>query len=342
MKKELIANVITFVLVMAVGLGLLLFGYMGIRPGAQYTVVTLQLPRSAQLVTGSSVLLRGVRIGEVERVDGDTHGVAVRLKFPESIRVPADSAVTIEQLSALGEPYVAFSPNSSDGPFLSTGAVLDSSRVAVPTSIADVFRSFAAVNRLADVGPLSSLISTVWQATTGTDQAMPVLRQAGDLLTTTLLSRMPQIRTMFEQTQVYSADLDWLGPAITPLGPTFLSTSQVLRSAVEEIQKMITVLDLPHSFNDVLHPFLAKLQPYLVELVPKVAEILGPVLPIVKAVDNTLPQVDVSALLAQALALFGSDGAPRLSISIPVPGTPVPGTAAPGTPAPATPKTTPR
>lgn len=324
MKRELIANAVTFVLVLALGLGILFYGYMGLRPGTQYTTLTLQLPRSAQLVTGSSVLVRGVRIGEVERVDADASGVRVRLRYPEAERVPADSDVRIEQLSALGEPYVAFSPRGVDGPFFADGAVLDSSRVHVPTSIADVFGSFAAVNRLADAGPLSSLITTVWQATAGTERAMPVLAQAGELLATTVMSRMPALRRMFEQTQVYSADLDWLAPALTPIGPTFISTAQVLRTAVEEIQKMVTALDFPATIDTVLNPFLRRLQPYLVELLPKVAEILGPVLPIARAIDGTLPRVDVSALLAQSLALFGSDGAPRLSITVPVPGSTVP------------------
>lgn len=339
MRRELIANVITFIVVLAVGLGTLLFGYMGLRPGTEYTTVTLQLPRSAQLVTGSSVLLRGVRIGEVERVDGDTAGVSVRLKYPRSEQVPADSAVTIEQLSALGEPYVAFSPRGTDGPFLSSGTVLDSTRVSVPTSIAEVFRSFAEVNKLTDAGPLSTLMTTIWQATNGTDQAMPALTQAGELLTSTIVSRLPQIRKMFEQTQIYSADLDWLNPAITPLGPTFLNTAQVLRDAIDNVLKLVMTLNLPDSLDTTLHPFLRRLQPYLAELVPKVAEILGPSLPIMKALDNTLPVVDISALLAQSLALFGNDGAPRLRITIPIPGSTVP--AAPSKPPTITPVPTP-
>lgn len=320
MKRELIANIVTFVLVLAVGVSALVFGYMGVRPGTQYTTVTMQLPRSAQLVTGSSVLLRGVRIGEVERVDGSTTGVAVRLKYPNSTRVPVDSAVSIEQLTALGEPYVEFAPTGKDGPYFADGAVVDPKQVSVPTSIADVFRSLAAASKIADVGPLSDLVKTFWQATTGTEQSMPALTQAGELLTATLVSRMPQIREMFTQTQFYSADMNWVGPAITGFGPAFQTTIDTIRPAVDKVLALVTELNLPGPFTQVLHPFFARLQPYLTELIPKLAEILGPSLPILKAVNETAPPIDLSAFLSSALALAGPDGTPRLSITIPVPG----------------------
>lgn len=336
MKRELIANIVTFVVVLAVGVSALVFGYMGVRPGTQYTTITLQLPRSAQLVTGSSVLLRGTRIGEVERVDGSTRGVSVRLKYPDTNRVPVDSEVSIEQLTALGEPYVEFAPSGTDGPYFTDGAMIDPKRVSIPTSIPDIFRSLSEVSKIADVGPLADIVKTMWQATTGTDAAMPRLTQAGELLTSTLVSRMPQIRSMFEQTQVYSADLEWMGPAITDFGPAFRSTIGVIRPAVDKVLTLVTELGLPGPFNDVLHPFATRLQPYLTELIPKVAEILGPSLPILKAVNGTVPPIDLSAFLTSALAMVGDDGTPRLSITVPIPGGPAaavpsarPGPAAP-------------
>lgn len=327
MKRELVANIVTFVAVLAIGLSALVFGYMGVRPGTQYTTVTLQLPRSSQLVTGSSVLLRGVRIGEVERVDGDTRGVSVRLKYPNSTQVPVDSDVSIEQLSALGEPYVEFAPQGTAGPYLTDGTIVDPKRVSVPTSIPEVFRSLAAVSKIADVGPLSEIVKTMWQATTGTEESMPRLTQAGELLTSTLMSRMPQIRQMFTQTQVYSADLEWMGPAITEFGPAFRSTIGVIRPAVDKVLALVTELGLPGPFSDVLHPFFVRLQPYLEELIPKIAEILGPSLPIAKAINGTVPQIDLSAFLSSALAMVGNDGAPRLEVTIPVPGGPAPAAA---------------
>ncbi|WP_019201576.1 MlaD family protein [Tsukamurella sp. 1534] len=321
MKRELIANVITFVVVLTLGVSALVFGYMGVRPGTKYTTVTMQLPQSAQLVTGSSVLMRGVRIGEVERVDAETRGVAVRIKYPDTNKVPVTSAVTIEQLTALGEPYVEFAPDGTDGPFLADGAVLDAKRVSVPTSIPDIFRSLSAMSRIAEAGPLADLVKTMWQATTGTDAAMPRLTEAGNLLTTTLVSRMPQIRTMFTQTQVYSADMGWMGSAIGDFGPAFRGTIDAIRPAVDKVQDVVGELDLPRPFTENLHPFAQRLDPYLRELMPKIAEIMGPSLAILKAVDNTLPIIDLSAFLSSALAMVGPDGTPRLAVTIPVPGT---------------------
>ncbi|WP_435594674.1 MlaD family protein [Tsukamurella tyrosinosolvens] len=329
MRRELIANLVTFTIVLAVGISTLVIGYMGLRPGTEFTRVTLQLPRSSQLVTGSSVLLRGVRIGEVERVDLAPAGAAVRLKYPRVNRIPADARVSIEQLSALGEPYVEISPTGSDGPYLADGAVVDPKHVKVPTSIPDLFRSLAAVGKIADAGPLAEIVSTMWQATNGADRVMPRLTQAGELLTVTIVSRLPQIRRMFADTQTYSADLAWVGPAISQFGPSFHSTIAVIRPAIDKVLELVTTLAMPTPLTDVLHPFMAKVQPSLTALTPKVSEVLSPALAIVKAINTTVPAIDFSAFLGSALAMFDNDGTARLQITVPVPGTPM---SAPPTP----------
>lgn len=319
MKKELIANVITFTLVLVLGLSALLFGYMGLRPGTGFTTITMQLPRAAQLVTGSSVLLHGVRVGTVTAVRGTADGVDVALRYPSRYRVPTASAISIEQLSALGEPYIEFAPNSSSGPYLNDGAVLDRTAVAVPASIPEIFRSLANVARLTDAGPLSALIKTAWEATAGTEAQMPTLIEAGDILAATVMSRMPAIRTMFAQSQLYSGDLAWLPPALPKIGTPFRRTTDAVRKAIDRTRDMVVELGMPAPLLGVAHPFVERLDPYLADLLPKVAEILGPSVPILAALDRTAPQIDVSSLLSSALAIVGPDGAARITVTIPTP-----------------------
>lgn len=74
MRKELVANVITFTAVLVVGLFILLYGYMGLRPGVQYTTLSLRLAHTGQLSPGSPILLRGVRIGDVTGIEPSSTG----------------------------------------------------------------------------------------------------------------------------------------------------------------------------------------------------------------------------------------------------------------------------
>ncbi|MBS4101590.1 MlaD family protein [Tsukamurella paurometabola] len=319
MRKELVANAVTFTVVLAVGLSILLFGYMGLRPGVTYTTLSVKLAHTGQLSAGSPILLRGVRIGDVTSVEPSTSGVRISLRYPSEYRIPVDSALSIEQLSALSEPYVEFAPRSSGGPVFATGAEIPTTAVTQSRSVSDVFEALAALNRTADTGALGRIVKTAWQATSGRDDDLTTLSRAGQLLSATVLSRMPAIRSMFADTQVYSADLDWTAGAVRRLGAEFENTATVVLSAVQEVQRMVMTLDAPEPFVTTINPFLQRLRPYLDELLPALATTGGPFISIFSALNRTVPQIDVSALLSNALQIAGTDGAARVTLTLPRP-----------------------
>lgn len=319
MKRELIANVVTFTAVLVVGLFILLHGYMGLRTGVQYTALSLKLAHTGQLSSGSPILLRGVKIGEVTDVRPSVEGVEVAVRYPAEYRIPVDSAVSVEQLSALSEPYIELSPRSSGGPSFTSGTVIPASAVSQSQSVSDVFKALAALNRTADSGAISDIVQTTWQATSGRDDQLATLSRAGELLSSTVLSRIPAIRTMFANTQVYSADLEWAPIALRRLGTEFDATTTVVRSALEEVQKTVATLNTPEPFVQTIDPFLMRLKPYLDELLPALATTGGPFISIFSALNRTAPQIDLSTLLSNALAMAGPDGAARVTITLPRP-----------------------
>ncbi|MGV7904182.1 hypothetical protein PJN93_30695, partial [Mycobacterium kansasii] len=86
-----------------------------------------------------------------------------------------------------------------------SGAEIPATAVTQSRSVSDVFEALAALNRTADSGALGGIVKTAWQATSGRDDDLTTLSRAGQLLSSTVLSRMPAIRSMFANTQVYSA-----------------------------------------------------------------------------------------------------------------------------------------
>lgn len=319
MKKEFAANVVTFTVVLVVGVFILLFGYMGLRPGVTYTTLSLKLAHTGQLSPGSPIFLRGVRIGDVTTVEPSTEGVRIGIRYPSEYRIPVDTALSVEQLSALSEPYIEFAPRSSGGAVFASGTEIPATAITQSRSISEVFRALAALNRTADAGALGGIVDTAWQATSGRDDDLATLSTAGQLLSSTILSRMPAIRTMFADTQVYSADLDWTGGAVRRLGTEFEKTSRVVLSAVQEVQRMVMALDAPQPFVTTIDPFLKRLEPYLDELLPALATTGGPFISIFSALNRTVPQIDLSTLLSNALQVAGTDGAARVTLTLPRP-----------------------
>ncbi|KXO96069.1 hypothetical protein AXK56_00520 [Tsukamurella pulmonis] len=197
--------------------------------------------------------------------------------------------------------------------------MIPASAVAQSRSVSDVFEALAAVNRTADAGALGVIVRTAWQATSGREDDLTTLSRAGELLSATVLSRMPAIRTMFADTQVYSADLDWTADAVRRLGAEFDNTSAVVLSAVQAVQRMVMTLNAPAPFVETIDPFLKRLRPYLDELLPALATTGGPFFSIFSAINRTVPQIDLSTLLSNALQIAGTDGAPRVTLTLPRP-----------------------
>lgn len=319
MRKEFLANAITFTVVLLVGLFILLYGYMGMRPGVQYTTLSLKLAHTGQLAPGSPILLRGVHIGDVTGIEPSTEGVKIALRYPSEYRIPVDSALSVEQLSALSEPYVEIAPRSSGGAVFTSGAVIPATAVTQSRSVSDVFQALSALNRTADTGALGSIVKTAWQATSGRDDDLAALSRAGQLLSSTVLSRMPAIRTMFGNTQIYSADLGWTADAVRRLGAEFENTSTVVLGAINTVLRLVTELDAPKPFVETIDPFIKRLTPYLDELLPALATTGGPFFSIFSALNRTVPLIDLSALLSNALQVAGTDGAARVTLTLPRP-----------------------
>ncbi|MBF6132133.1 MCE family protein [Nocardia otitidiscaviarum] len=141
-RHRFLASGLTLALGVLVGGGYLLFDVMRVRPpGSTYTV-TIQLDRSGGLQAGNNVTWRGYRIGEITAVELTDAGaaVAVRAEVDNRYRIPKDTAVQVHALSAAGEQYIDFVPNTDRGPYLDDGAVVpfDAARTSTPVPLSEV------------------------------------------------------------------------------------------------------------------------------------------------------------------------------------------------------------
>ena len=74
--------------------------------------------------------MRGIKVGRVTGIETTATGLAVSIDLDHAHPVPADSAISVENLSAAGEQYIDFKPKLIAPPYFSDGAVIPADRVA--------------------------------------------------------------------------------------------------------------------------------------------------------------------------------------------------------------------
>jgi phospholipid/cholesterol/gamma-HCH transport system substrate-binding protein len=134
MRRGIKVRLIAFVLLSALGMGYVGASYLGFVDsvlGRGYTV-HVTLPDSGGLFEGSEATYRGVKIGKVTRMAVDADGLRVDVRLKDDARVPADSAVFVHNLSAVGEQYLSFEPDSRAGPMLKDGDTVHGTKDSLP------------------------------------------------------------------------------------------------------------------------------------------------------------------------------------------------------------------
>ncbi|MFT4201703.1 MlaD family protein [Gordonia sp. (in: high G+C Gram-positive bacteria)] len=313
-NRELLFNIITFVTVVAVCGAYLAISVYRWHPFEKTSTVSMKLKDTNLILDKTGVFLSGVRVGEVSDVDITPEGATVKMTYPASTKIPSTTSLSIGMQSALGEPYINFEPTSTSGPYLRDGDTVAADKVAEPESIPGMFDHFQDMMSVVAVDPLAGLLRESWEALDGTDEAMGRLSDGSRLIAGVLASRTPQIRSMFSATQRYNQNLMWAMGAV----PTFLdSWSKILWNygdVLNGVGALVNKGQLAENLK-VLNPFLSKLTDYLVKILPPTMDALGPIMPIVTALNQTIPQINLSEFLSDAMQLFGAGNGMRVVVS---------------------------
>ncbi|MFI7193650.1 MlaD family protein [Nocardia nova] len=317
MRIRSIVSLTAIAAVLVFGIVYMTVGVLHLDPRKSFFTADLRLAESGGLGPNSPVLFDGVAVGKAETVRKQAFGVLVRLKIDDKYHIPATSEIHIEQLSALGEPYIEFASTSPAGPYLRDGQTMSTERVHLPMSITAL--STRAVQLLEQIHPeaVARLVDTFDTALTGTDQAMRTLQHSSDLLAATLLSRTGAMRQLFADMQAFGGNMDWLGPSLETAGPQLGLFGTMLIKIVEGGSVLSNKQPVDNYYTgDGLVPFLGQLTELLNKIGPGVAP-LGPALqPVLTDAVHSSPHIDVSALISQALQGVDPDGTLHFRIAV--------------------------
>jgi phospholipid/cholesterol/gamma-HCH transport system substrate-binding protein len=140
--KIAVAN-LSLIVILAVGVAYLLTYVVRINPLQRTYDVTVHMAVSGGLLPGNDVSFRGERVGKVDTVEISDDGITAVARINAEAKIPLGGTVAVRRLSAAGEQFIDFRPESDTGPYLTDGAHIDAAQVSAPVAISSVLSNLS-------------------------------------------------------------------------------------------------------------------------------------------------------------------------------------------------------
>ncbi|WP_068274848.1 MCE family protein [Aldersonia kunmingensis] len=140
--KIALAN-LSLIVILAVGTAYLLAFVVRVNPLQQTYDVSVHMTVSGGLLPGNDVAFRGERVGRVESVEIADDGIVAVARIKAEKKIPLGGTVAVRRLSAAGEQFIDFRPESDTGPYLEDGATVDAAHVSAPVAISSVLSNMS-------------------------------------------------------------------------------------------------------------------------------------------------------------------------------------------------------
>lgn len=299
-------------------LSVLYMNTLGLRTDAFDDDRTASMPvqETNGLVVGSKVLLRGVAIGSVTGIVPSADHVDIEWKYGSNYAIPANSAVRLENLSALGEPYVAILPDSTAGPYLGDNARIGEDRITVPTSITELSARLSRLLEQVDPGRIRQIFD---ELDTGLPDSAPVLQdlsRVSALLASMTTGNEDNIAALFTNAQALLLNSSWLPPGLAGATTDVARFGEGLQGFLGSAYDTVLIAPLPDGIALGTGPFLEDLQSFLDKAAPDIQILATAVLPGVRAAAASIRTVDVSHLLDAALDSTRSGDAVSVRVDV--------------------------
>ncbi len=309
MRKAILSVVLT----VALGSAYIWLGIIGDRPLARYVHAAVTVPNSHGVLVGTSVCVRGFKIGEVTSVQGGAGGVRIGFALDARYPVPLSSRLKIEQLTAL-ETYLDFEPSDSERPFIEDGAVISARTISTPLSIPEVFALLNRLSRSISADDLAGFLDTVARATDVPATSVANLAAAGAMVNQLIRSRSGEIAALSRNYGRMSELLDGLNDGIRGFGSTgdlAVKGQQLLAS----FKQLMEGSDMPHSLRQNIIPFLDRNGVAITSILAGLGPVVAPMVPVAAAFGD-VADVDLATLLTQSLRTVSGDGL-VLTVAVP-------------------------
>ncbi|MBF6437769.1 MlaD family protein [Nocardia cyriacigeorgica] len=244
-SHKILYSTIGLVLVLIIGAAYLLVNVMRINPLRGTYTVTVTLDRSGGLQPGNDVTLRGFRVGKVDSIELINGGAAIAAKasIDDDYDISVDTVVAVQALSAAGEQYIDFRPDTDQGPFLTDGSVIEYNpeTVRTPTPVWAVLDDTSALIAQIDPKHFDVILNELDIALSGGPDQLRSLIDGVSLVAAGLDSLLPQtanlitnLRTIASTTSMAQPDLGTLTRNSGVLFEQFNNANAELQSVLSQ------------------------------------------------------------------------------------------------------------
>jgi phospholipid/cholesterol/gamma-HCH transport system substrate-binding protein len=290
---------------------------LGIRvnPPAKRTSLSLDVADINNIAVDSNILLRGVRVGKVTRVDTSVATATIDFYIDGRYQIPVDSEVRLENLSALGESYIELEPRSSGGPIFRDGQRIAPGAATQPRSVSELATSVVRVLNQLDVRQLSDVVGEADAGLPDPGAVLPNLKRASLLLRNTTADFKGQGRELLDNFQVLLQNAAFVGPALAEAGPPVRDLGPVVRATWNDTFTIVAGELATDTLQ--LSALVQRIQKFLDDRGVDLRVLGQGTSANVKLIANALKNFDSSEILANLLATVPENGAIDLHVPIP-------------------------
>lgn len=145
-----------------------------------YTVVA-HFKESGGIFAGGEVSYRGVRVGQVGKLELTDDGVDVYLDIDKSYdSIPADTLAVVGNRSAVGEQYVELQPQVDTSPYLDDDSEIAADDTRTPIATQKLLGDLSTTVESVDKKALSTTVSELGQAFGGTGKDLQRIIDTGN------------------------------------------------------------------------------------------------------------------------------------------------------------------
>jgi phospholipid/cholesterol/gamma-HCH transport system substrate-binding protein len=292
-------------------------GVLDISPTKQVTRLTLMLNTSGGLMPTSEVTMRGIKVGRVTGIHTTTSGLAVSIDLDRAHPVPADSPVSVENLSAAGEQYIDFKPKLIAPPYFADGAVIPADRVAPMVTGADLLTKANALMSALNLDQVNTIIGNVSAAFAGNDATLDSLATTAGLTAKVVHEDKQLLATLFGNVSTMTTNLGELNA-----GEVISETGRLLPRSVPAFLRMLHEIEtLSHTGVGVVGPddpagvLVTKLGQWLDALAGPLSTFTTVLQPAVAPLRNI--KVDAGHWLDFWESTFNDTGGLRVQLNVP-------------------------
>jgi phospholipid/cholesterol/gamma-HCH transport system substrate-binding protein len=290
------------------------FATLGIRvkPPSDRTNLSMEVADINGLEVGSNVLLRGVPIGKVTKTGTTIQAATIDFYIEGRFRIPLDSQVRLENLSALGESYISLTPHSAGGPMLQDGQRIAAKAITAPPSISELTTSVVRVLNQLNPPALKRIVAEANAALPDPVAVLPNISRASTLLRNTIADFHGSGRAVLDNVQTLLKHAEYVAPVLTGLTPRVTELGVWVQDIDKEAVNFVYGDGVSNVAN--LNKLVRRIQLFLDDRGPDL-KVLGEAFqPKLNAIAAALSNFDTGQILDHVLEAVPPDGIMTLRV----------------------------